>query len=170
MNWHGMAWVQEQLKDDQLSVSEITARTQTRGYCASVHKSYFGSSDQKTSLMKVAHLLEYCGLCLDDCTCFTKFARNYVVYNISKIENHPPILVYTSLAQAGVGTGSLRRYSLPLEASSVLISQLGNSDFYLDFSVNSSAPSLESLLGASLGLATVVRLRVDSPNYQRCRE
>ncbi|BBH02691.1 hypothetical protein Prudu_013341 [Prunus dulcis] len=35
-------------------------------------------------------------------------------------------------------------YSLPLEASSVLISQLGNSDFYLDFSVNSSAPSLES--------------------------
>ena len=31
-----------------------------------------------------------------DCACFTKFAWNYVVYNISKIEDHPPILVLST--------------------------------------------------------------------------
>ncbi|ONI14028.1 hypothetical protein PRUPE_4G258600 [Prunus persica] len=42
------------------------------------------------------------------------------------------------------GCRKLVLYPLSLEASSLPISQLGNLDFYLDFSVNSSAPSLES--------------------------
>ncbi|BBG95159.1 hypothetical protein Prudu_003631 [Prunus dulcis] len=105
MNWHGMAWVQEQLKDDQLSVSEITARTQTRGYCASVHKSYFGSSDQKTSLMKV----------------------------------------YTSLAQQG-RVPKACVVSIVAGSFECTISQLGNLDFYLDFSVESISRVAEDTL------------------------
>ena len=56
-SWHA-------LFSDFLSslLSSSSSRPQTRGYCASVHKSYFGSLDQKTSLIKVVHLLEYYSL------------------------------------------------------------------------------------------------------------